>query len=71
MSNGRKYTFVQQLVIIGLLAILVWDVLFNKSIFNVYHLGLSILLSLVVFEKFKLDSLIIKKNHDSKPNPKN
>jgi len=60
MPNDKKYTIIQQLIIIGLLAILMWDIFLNKNIFNAYHLGLSIFIIITVFDKFKFDSLRIK-----------
>ncbi|MCK5412994.1 MAG: hypothetical protein KAI57_01325 [Candidatus Pacebacteria bacterium] len=60
MPNNEKYNIIQQAIIIILLAIIIWDISFNKNIFNAYHLGLAILIVITVFNKFKLDNFNIK-----------
>ncbi len=60
MPNDKKHTIIQQSIVIGLLAILVWDIFFNKSAFSVSHLGLSVILIIAIFDKFKPDSLNVK-----------
>ena len=60
MPNDQKKDLVQQLIIIGFSVIPIWDIFFNRNVFNIYHLGLAILMIITVFDKFKLDNLNIK-----------
>lgn len=56
----EKCTAIQMLVVISLVSILIWDVFFNKNVFNISHLALSIILIVTIFDKYKFDSLNIK-----------
>ena len=57
MPNDEKNTFIRQLFLIVFLGLVVWDICFNKNVFNKYHLGLAILLCLLIFNKSKINSL--------------
>ena len=57
MPNDEKNTFTRQLFLIVFLELVVWDICFNKNVFNIYHLGLAILLCLSIFNKSKINSL--------------
>lgn len=57
MPNNVKFNFPQQLFFIVFLALAVWDICFNKNVFNIYHLGLALLMYIFIFDKSKINSL--------------
>lgn len=59
-NKEEKYSIIQKLVIVSTASMPIWDVFFNESKFNAYHLGIVIVLFVTIFDKFKLDSLGIK-----------
>jgi len=64
MPNSKKerkqFNIIQQFIIILFSGLLAWDIAFNKNLFNINHLILSIFLIISAFDKFKLDNLKIK-----------
>lgn len=57
MPNDKKFTFFQQLFIVISIAIPVWDICFGKGLYNLFHLLLTILISIIIFDKSTIKSL--------------